>query len=544
MIMAVMASFALQQINRVEQLSHKVTQFYFPLSRLVDQILEQHLHQSKYYEQAYRHILNYERDERSLKNFATSSQAFTQHNIALNNSIAKIKAMGDNVEHRHQSKAAQGNFAAIIMEVDKINLLQIEYKDKVKSTFEALDQDDLDSAALLARKIQRDEEKLQKQVSSLHASINDLTQAAINQVNEVEASAQQMMVTITVAGGLVSLIVCYWVLTSILHPLTNIVSMTQFLAHGDLSTHDELDPHMKDEIGAMFSSMHVMIKHLHRTVTSIWSQSVALLNKTEELSIINENSRRMTSQQKERTDLINKAIGNLNEKAMSVTSSATNTSETADRAYDQTSHGQEVVQDSIKSIEQLAASVKETGSVIQGLEENSEAISGILDVIRNIADQTNLLALNAAIEAARAGEQGRGFAVVADEVRTLAQRTQDSTQEIEAMIDKLQSGTRNAVMVMSEGESIAGKSVENAVRAGTVLDSIKDAINNIKNMSNDIAEACRNQNSVTSDIVNQIYTIQENATQCEQHSQKGIAVSDQINELTQKLQNDIHKFKF
>lgn len=202
----------------------------------------------------------------------------------------------------------------------------------------------------------------------------------------------------------------------------------------------------------------------------------------------------------------------VNQMSSTVQEVAANTSEAADAAVTargESSTGQSVVEETMKSIQSLADEVQVAGDVIQKLRDDSNTIGGVLDVIRGISDQTNLLALNAAIEAARAGEAGRGFAVVADEVRTLAQRTGESTEEIQNMIERLQNGAEEAVQVMEQGRKRAVSSVEQASKAGESLDTITLSVQKISDYNTQIATAAEEQSVAADGIHNNIVSISD-----------------------------------
>jgi methyl-accepting chemotaxis protein len=207
--------------------------------------------------------------------------------------------------------------------------------------------------------------------------------------------------------------------------------------------------------------------------------------------------------------------------------------ESTKSGMEETASGKQVVDETISSINALAQEVQRSADVIQTLSENSSNIGDILGVIKGIAEQTNLLALNAAIEAARAGEQGRGFAVVADEVRTLAGRTQESTLEIEEMIERLQGGSRDAVQVMEHSREQAEHSVELAAKAGDALMTITGSINTITDMNHQIATASEEQSAVAEEINQNIVNISDVADRTSQGAQQSV---DAIEEMVQAIQ--------
>ncbi len=225
---------------------------------------------------------------------------------------------------------------------------------------------------------------------------------------------------------------------------------------------------------------------------------------------------------------------------------ARNTAQAADAAREadaQTKSGDLVVKQAIDVIEVLAKDVDRASQVISKLSDDSQNIGMVLNVIRGIAEQTNLLALNAAIEAARAGEQGRGFAVVADEVRMLASRTNQSTQEIQKMIEQLQAGAKEAVQVMERGGTQARTSVQEATKAGTSLSSIANSVANITDMSTQIAVAIEQQSMVAEEISRNIITISQINTQTSDGAGQTEDASAELARLAIHLQNVVSQFK-
>jgi methyl-accepting chemotaxis protein len=205
--------------------------------------------------------------------------------------------------------------------------------------------------------------------------------------------------------------------------------------------------------------------------------------------------------------------------------------------------GQAEVSKTQNSINALASKVADASTVINNLSDDSRQIGSVLEVIQGIAEQTNLLALNAAIEAARAGEQGRGFAVVADEVRNLARRTQDSTREIQAVIEKMQSSTDKAVSVMGDGQAQAEVSVEQAQRAGEALTAINLSVQRISDMNTQIATAAEEQAAVANEINQNFNQITHSAVRAEEEATKITAASKQLESLARVLEKNVSQFK-
>ncbi|AWB69067.1 chemotaxis protein [Saccharobesus litoralis] len=248
-------------------------------------------------------------------------------------------------------------------------------------------------------------------------------------------------------------------------------------------------------------------------------------------------------QQKNETHMVATAMTEMSASSQTVAISAANAADAANEADQQGKNAMQVVQVSVSKMQDLTAQIQSTNTVITDLGSDVEEIVSVLDVIRSIAEQTNLLALNAAIEAARAGEEGRGFAVVADEVRHLAKRTQDSTSEIQVMIDKLQSGASRGITSMESSMSAAHEAVDKVTATYDSLTGIATAINTINEMNNQIATAAEEQNQVGEDISQRINMISDSAQQVADVSRDSKHMTQKLVELSEDLEKSLHYFK-
>lgn len=268
-----------------------------------------------------------------------------------------------------------------------------------------------------------------------------------------------------------------------------------------------------------------------------------LSNVTSQMQIQSDQAREGVSRQQLETDQIATAINQMTATVQEVARSATDAAAAAGQADQEANNGRNVVTQTVDSIQTLAKHVESAADVIQQLEVDTSEIGSVLDVIKGIADQTNLLALNAAIEAARAGEQGRGFAVVADEVRTLASRTQESTEEINAMIEKLQSGAKHAVSTMETGRDQARSGVEQALLAGQSLDSITQSVATINDMNTHIASAAEEQSSVSEEINRNVVNISQVANETASNVSQVVEQSSELGNLASSLRSEVEQFK-
>ncbi len=329
---------------------------------------------------------------------------------------------------------------------------------------------------------------------------------------------------------------------SLTKPITRLSStMHEVETNKDLTLRSDINS--QDEIGDMSRAFNAMLHNFEGLIRQVASSSTQLSTAAEEVSAVASDSAKNVEQQHNETDMVATAINEMTATVQEVAQSAQNASGAATNADNEAKSGKQVVSNTSAAIEQLVIDVENAAAVIHGVEEASENIGTVLDVIKNIAEQTNLLALNAAIEAARAGEQGRGFAVVADEVRTLASRTQESTAEIEAMIDQLQQGSKQAVEVMDKGSRQAKAGAEMAREAAESLNAITLSVSTISDMNTQIAAASEEQSAVSDEINRSIVNISQLSEQTASGAEQTTGASTELARLASELQSQIAMFK-
>ena len=349
-----------------------------------------------------------------------------------------------------------------------------------------------------------------------------------------------------VASCLVAGVACgsaiYWLVHAVLlKRLKRISEIANAISQNDISHVCEMQS--DDMIGDIVGAFNQMAANLRNMIGKISGATTQLAAAAEETSSITEETSRGVQAQQAEIDSIASAMNEMTATVQEVARNAADASSAADKADREAKSGALVATEAIGGIDSLVAEVNSASSVIRNLEQESENIGSVLDVIRGIAEQTNLLALNAAIEAARAGEQGRGFAVVADEVRTLASRTQQSTQEIQDMILRLQDGAVNAVKVMEAAQGKAQSSSDLVEKAAESLAMIAGSVSSINDMSAMIASAAEEQSSVAAEMQSNMNNIREVADRSADGAQQTAQASEELARLAAEQQALMAQFK-
>lgn len=390
-------------------------------------------------------------------------------------------------------------------------------------------------------KVEAAQESMEALGESLLTSTGEIT-ALQGQRRDVEATQSRQ--TLSGVAGLAMLLglLAAWLITQqIIAPLRLTLSAAARIAKGDLS--QDIEVGRRDEMGMLQRSMQDMTLSLRQLISGISDGVTQIASAAEQLSAVTEQTSVGVNSQKDETDCVATAMNQMTSTVMEVARNAEEASEAARHADQQARDGDKVVNDAIAQIERLAVEVNNSTEAMGKLKLESDKIGGVLDVIKSVSQQTNLLALNAAIEAARAGEAGRGFAVVADEVRGLAQRTQESTEEIEVLIAALQSGTQQVVMTLDASRTLTDSSVELSRQAGNALGHITRTVSTIQTMNQQIAAAGEEQSSVAEQINRSVLNVRDVSEQTAASSEETAASSIELARLGVQLQEMVGKFR-
>jgi methyl-accepting chemotaxis protein len=394
--------------------------------------------------------------------------------------------------------------------------------------------------------MKKSKESLQELERELAQTRDESRGELINVIHEINDRSDKALVVGLFTGVVVMVLlfgIAMFVARMVTSDIKDVAKSLEDIASGEADLTIQLKSRGKDEVGELVRWFNTFVQRLRGIIGEVVNSTSHLAAAAEEMSAIVIQAKKGAGHQQRETEQLATATNEMTATIENMAQYASEAAQAAQHADKESVGGKEVVAGTIHTIDALVSEVERTAEAIHKLEQESTNIGKVLDVIRDIADQTNLLALNAAIEAARAGEQGRGFAVVADEVRVLAQRSSQSTNEIRGIIERLQNEARDAVQVMQSGRGKAQASASQAASAGTALDVITTKVSGINKMNTEIALTAAQQSTVAEEINKSITKINAIAQETAEGAGQTAVASEELAALAMRLQGLVGQFK-
>jgi methyl-accepting chemotaxis protein len=460
---------------------------------------------------------------------------------ALQEAQTRIGVLGDKV------RSAQTSYAALSATPEETALYKTftaaldSYMQAQSQMLELSRQNKLDEMrSLINTRIKEGTDQMGEQLNKLVALNNSAAKAASTEAGEQYRSAITGIIAVAVIAALMTVLLAWLLTRSIVTPLSRALQAAQTIAGGNLTNVIEVDG--KDEPARLLGALSTMQASLRKTIEQIAGSATQLGAAAEELSTVTQEASRGLQQQNNEIEQAATAVNEMTAAVEEVARNAVSTSEASNQSTQAAREGRDRVVETVGAIQTMTHDVQNTSVMIEGLAAQGRDIGKVLDVIRAIAEQTNLLALNAAIEAARAGEAGRGFAVVADEVRALAHRTAQSTQEIEKMVAGIQNGTGQAVSSMQQSNQRTQSTLEMARAAGVALEQITQSIQLINERNLVIASASGEQAQVSREVDRNLVNIRDLATQSAAGANQTSAATHELSRLAVDLNAMVARF--
>ncbi|WLH30542.1 methyl-accepting chemotaxis protein [Pseudomonas canadensis] len=519
-LMLFLGVFALNQMSKIRAATEDITLSSVPSIRALDEFTQLTLRLR---------VLSY----RLLTNREPEVQQKTLEAFELRNQqIRTAQGIYEKLIESSEERSTYDEYVRLLGQYHQI-------EERMKSLSRASQVEEL--RTLLNTELLSNSEQVNAVLTRLLDINNKMALATNKDAEDQYNMAFNMVVSLLVIATLLTLLFAWLLTRSITLPISQALEAAEEVAEGNLTRPIKVDGN--DEAGRLLAAMAKMQDKLRDTLQRIAGSATQLASAAEELNAVTDESARGLTQQNNEIEQAATAVNEMTSAVEEVARNAVSTSEASRNATTSAGDGRDLVQETVSAIERMSGDVQATATLIGDLANESRDIGKVLDVIRGLADQTNLLALNAAIEAARAGEAGRGFAVVADEVRALAHRTQQSTSEIERMIGSIQAGTEHAVDSMRNSTERAESTLNIAKGAGMSLDTINTAIVEINERNLVIASAAEEQAQVAREVDRNLVNIRDLSVQSATGASQTSAASSELSRLAVDLNGMVGRFR-
>jgi methyl-accepting chemotaxis protein len=465
------------------------------------------------------------RDQADIDKAEARLEVLTKKVNTIVETYAPLVASSDEADKFRQFREALSNYLAA--------------QDKLRQA--SLAKRDADIPQLISGDLKRYSDQMAPLVEALLDINRKDSEAAVADSQNEYTSARNIIIAVLVLTAIMTFLLAIILTRSIVRPLSDAVKAAEDVARGDLT--QTVQQQGRDEVSRLQLALHTMQTNLRDTLQQISGSATQVASAAEELNAVTEEGSRALQQQNDEIEQAATAVNEMTAAVEEVANNAVSTSTASQQSSTSAVLGRERVQETVKAIQQMNNDVQVTSELVRSLAGQTRDIGKVLDVIRAIADQTNLLALNAAIEAARAGEAGRGFAVVADEVRALAHRTQQSTQEIEVMVSSIQQGSSQAVTSMENSGTRAQSTLDVARSAGEALEEITRSVGEISERNLVIASAAEEQAQVSREVDRNLVNIRDLSLQSSAGANQTNTASHELSRLAVELSQMVGRFK-
>ena len=538
-LMIISSGYALLSMSKIGSELKSIAEKDIPMTKLLTSITEHQLEQSIVFERAVRYGGLLEVEESAASQFKQNIDAFEQLSHKVSDEIKKSEVLAASImADLSQSEETATEFSQTGQVLKEVEQQHQSYEHQAQQVFIMLTQGKAYETEPLIEKVADEEDKLNHHLEALLAKMEEFTEQALLKAEAHEFGAILTLGILLLIAIVLGLFLNWQVVNNISKLLAKVKASLNKITAGDLT--ETIAIQGDDQLTESLKNMQQKILSLVSTMMSTTEQLATAEQQTS--GIINA-SQSNIQQQQTKIAMVSTAMSQMTTAVHEINRSIHETANAAAKANNETATGNQLVTQTGQTIQGLSDEISASSAIINDVETESKTIGSVLDVIKGIAEQTNLLALNAAIEAARAGEQGRGFAVVADEVRTLAGRTQSATEEINQMIETLQNGSRKAVEAMNKSREQAQSAVDQADQTGDSIRTIADSVNEINEMSEQIASAAEQQNAVSEEINRNIVSLNDTASHSVENSEQITQASGDLARIASELQDLVGGFK-
>lgn len=525
--------------TNLNTMGHHITQIetqYIPLTKKVTLLSEHQLKQEVVFERAYRFAVEINHVDSAFKHFTETKGAFNQLSNTIDDDIKLILTELAHDISVTDNETSKEEFTELALRIERFKTSRDSWVSEIQIALNSLENNDLGDLLRQSEQVDKHTLDLEHDVTEILAEIEKYTENSVHELAEEDHNILLTGIILISASMLISIILTKLVTNNLQEDLNDLKATITKISEGDLCT--EVTSKLGKEFG-----IHTMRQHLQNTMLMVQSGANDMMGASNELAEVINSVMQNVNRQAEEVDLVSVAMTEMEATSMEVARHAENTQNLTMIASQKANESRDTTEKAMTSMSELSTSLDKSSKNIKELDQHSANISSVLTVIKAIADQTNLLALNAAIEAARAGEQGRGFAVVADEVRTLAQRTQDSTIEIEEMVNLFTHGTTQAVHSMEVNSEYGENSHQATLETNHKIEDIQLAMQDINDMNSQIATAAEEQSCTSQELSKNTVMISQLSADNLDSFARVTASSEQLSSLAHQLNDKLEKFK-